>query len=327
MMFAARLEAAEDGGLQRAGLAGELLLDHVVELVQRRGLNAVERRDAHDRRRRAAIRETARALRPPGPASRYASTMAMICGCSWRISSATARASIHFSASRPLLERPNRMRSMTPRGLVFAERADQHLAQVFVDADAERGLAFHGRGEVARAPGVTSSREMFCSCVMAAPMRCTSLAPMCFITSAASCSPSDSSRMAARSVPLRLASWDCFLLIVADPRLHDLCDARRILRDQRARLRNLSVVVERVPAACRTRHAARRSGSAAGTYATRGAASNPRTSGRSTMKTSTSSTIRPASSFAMSRTSGTLPQRNLVRAARLPVPARPGTKR
>ena len=40
------------------------------------------------------------------------------------------------------------MRSMTPRGLVFAQRADQHLAQVVIDADAERGLALDRRREL-----------------------------------------------------------------------------------------------------------------------------------------------------------------------------------
>lgn len=44
--------------------------------------------------------------------SRCAITMAMICGCSLRTRSATARGSIHFSASRPVVLRPSRMRSI-----------------------------------------------------------------------------------------------------------------------------------------------------------------------------------------------------------------------
>ena len=79
--------------------------------------------------------------------------MAMICGCSWRISSATARGSIHFSASRPLLERPDVDAVDDARGLVLAERIDQHLAQEFIDADADaRSGSPTSVGEVRRAP-------------------------------------------------------------------------------------------------------------------------------------------------------------------------------
>src|SRR5690606_27235602 len=46
--------------------------------------------------------------------SRWAMTMAMICGCSLRTSSAIARGSIHFRVSRPEVLRPARMRSISP---------------------------------------------------------------------------------------------------------------------------------------------------------------------------------------------------------------------
>src|SRR5688572_8043648 len=168
----------------------------------------------------------------------------MICGCSWRISSATARGSIHLSASRPLLERPNRMRSITPRALSSPSAPTRTLrrysstptpSEVCPSTDNLKSLNTCD----------TSLREMFCNWVIAAPMRCTSFAPMCRITSVASASPSDNRKIAARSVPLRLASAAFFLLIVANPRLHYLCHARCVLRHHRARLRNLSVVVER----------------------------------------------------------------------------------
>lgn len=49
--------------------------------------------------------------------SRCAMTMAMICGCSLRTRSATARGSIHFRVSRPVVLRPSRMRSIRPPAL------------------------------------------------------------------------------------------------------------------------------------------------------------------------------------------------------------------
>src|SRR5882724_6101679 len=77
---------------------------------------------------------------------------------------------------------------------------------------------------------------------MAAPMRCTSLAPMCLNTCAASCSPSVSKRIAARSVPVRSASF--LSIILGHPTSYDLCYALRILVHQRARLHYLLLVTD-----------------------------------------------------------------------------------
>ncbi len=92
----------------------------------------------------------------------------------------------------------------------------------------------------------TSSRETLASFAIAVPMRCTSLAPMCLSTWAASVSPSVSSRMAARSVPLRLASRRSVRSLIGPyPAAHDLRDSLRILGHQRARLGELLLVRER----------------------------------------------------------------------------------
>src|ERR1700681_4178395 len=77
---------------------------------------------------------------------------------------------------------------------------------------------------------------------MAAPMRCTSLAPMCFNTCAASCSPSVSKRIAARSVPERSASF--LSIILGHPTSYDLGYALRILVHQGSRLHDLLLVTD-----------------------------------------------------------------------------------
>src|SRR5689334_10643528 len=74
-------------------------------------------------------------------------------------------------------------------------------------------------------------------------MRCTSFAPMCFRTWAASCSPRVNSRMAARSVPVRSASF--LSVILAHPTSNDLCYPLRVLIHQRPGLRDLLLVCGR----------------------------------------------------------------------------------
>ena len=120
--------------------AGELLLHHVVELGERHRLHAVERGDAHHEVRAHALGQEARALRRPGRGRGTTSTMAMICGCSLRTSSAT-RSRVHpLERFEALAAAVIRMRSMSARGLVVAERVDQHLAHEIVAAHAHRGL-------------------------------------------------------------------------------------------------------------------------------------------------------------------------------------------
>src|SRR5882757_2694921 len=88
----------------------------------------------------------------------------------------------------------------------------------------------------------TSSLETLASFAMAAPMRCTSLAPMCFNTSAASFSPSVSNKMAARSVPERSASF--FSIILGHPTSYDLRYSLWILVHQCSGLHHLLLVSE-----------------------------------------------------------------------------------
>src|SRR3984893_16610038 len=83
----------------------------------------------------------------------------------------------------------------------------------------------------------TSSRDTLASFAMAAPMRCTSLAPMCFNTWAASCSPNVSNSIAARSVPERCASF--LSIILGHPTAYDLRYPFRVLVDQRPGLQSL----------------------------------------------------------------------------------------
>src|SRR5690348_11246662 len=71
-------------------------------------------------------------------------------------------------------------------------------------------------------------------------MRCTSFAPMCLSTWAASCSPRVSSRMAARSVPLRSASF--LSVILGHPTSYNLCDPFRVLTHQSPGLHDLLLV-------------------------------------------------------------------------------------
>jgi hypothetical protein len=59
-----------------------------------------------------------------------------------------ARVSIHFRASRPLLECPSRIRSIRPAGLVLAQRVDQRLADELIGSHAERGLCLDGSREL-----------------------------------------------------------------------------------------------------------------------------------------------------------------------------------
>src|SRR3569833_366678 len=166
--------------------------------------------------------------------------MAMIWGCSRRISSATARPSIHFRASRPFVERPTLMRSMMPEAFSGPSASTSTLRRnssvptptevcsSTVEVNSEMTLR-------------TSSLETFCSFAMAAPMRCTSLAPICFNTSAASFSPRVSNRIAARSVPVRSG----FSFIIGYPTLDDLRNPLRVRGDQGPCLCDLLLMSDR----------------------------------------------------------------------------------
>src|ERR1043165_9914711 len=86
-----------------------------------------------------------------------------------------------------------------------------------------------------------TSRVTLLIVAIAWPSFCTSLAPMCFSPCAASFSPSDIRRIAARCVPLMLPVLPS-AAIGAHPVLHDLRDALGLLRARRARERQLVFV-------------------------------------------------------------------------------------
>src|SRR5215472_13241086 len=169
--------------------------------------------------------------------------MAIICGCSRRTSSHTARASSHLSASSPLVERPMLMRSMMAEALSSPSAFTSALRR---NSSAPTPTEVCASTLVVKSETTfsTSTRETFLTLAMARPTRCTSLALMCLRICAASCSPSVSSRIAARSVPLRLTS---FSGILVHPITNDLRDALRILAHEAARLRELLLVGERGP--------------------------------------------------------------------------------
>src|SRR5215469_4284737 len=171
--------------------------------------------------------------------------MAVICGCSRRMSSDTARASIHFSASRPLVERPMLIRSMMLAALSWPKASTSTLRRNS-SAPTPTEVWLSTVSAKSEMTPCTSSRETLASFAIALPMRCTSFAPMCLSTWAASLSPSVSSRMAARSVPLRAASrLSARSLIGAYPAAHHLRDSLGILAHERARLDELLLVCER----------------------------------------------------------------------------------
>src|SRR5688500_3806206 len=115
----------------------------------------------------------------------------------------------------------------------------------------------------------TSSRDTFARSAIALPSFCTAFASMWRRISAASLSPSVSSRIAARSTPERCGNagaaaffgaaglapslpfaagaapfFAAVSAIVRHPGLHDLRDPLRILRDEATRLRDLLFVSE-----------------------------------------------------------------------------------
>src|SRR5580698_9791443 len=158
------------------------------------------------------------------------------------MTSATLRESIHFKVSSPLFGRPTLMRSMTlaafssPSALVMTLRRNSSTptpTEVWRPTPSENEDS----------TPLTSSRDTFCSCAIAAPIFCTSRAPMCLSTCAASCSPSVSSRIAARSVPLRSSLPPAGAsLIDRHPVADHLRDALRVLVHQRAGIGDLLII-------------------------------------------------------------------------------------
>src|SRR5476649_562753 len=133
--------------------------------------------------------------------SRWTRMVAMICGCSLRISSATDCESIHFSDSMPEASLPPRMRDSStealssPSALVNTWRMYSSESRPTVEAAATMSR------KLSSVP-TTSSCGTFFMVAMAAPSLSTSRGPRNFITSAASLSPMASIRMAAFCSPV-----------------------------------------------------------------------------------------------------------------------------
>ena len=136
--------------------------------------------------------------------SRCTRIVAMICGCSLRISSATDGESIHFRLSMPEASLPPRMRFSStaalssPSALVSTWRMYSSESRPTVDCRSTRS----------RKSDSTDSTSSCCTafiCAIAAPSLSTSRGPRYFITSAASASPRASIRMAALVVSFSLS--------------------------------------------------------------------------------------------------------------------------
>src|SRR5450830_773979 len=151
--------------------------------------------------------------------SRWTRMVAMICGCSLRISSATDCASIHFRLSIPLASRPPRIllsrevALSSPSALVSTLRMYSSESRPSEDA-------WPVSPTNSISTSLMASKLMFFMADMAAPSFCTSRGPRYFMTSAASSSPSASIRMAPFSTPS---------LLIVHPCLNDACHQFRII--------------------------------------------------------------------------------------------------
>src|ERR1700722_1808155 len=145
--------------------------------------------------------------------------VAMICGCSFLISSATAAESIHFRPSIPLVSLPCRIRSMiapalsSPSALVSTER-------MYSLESSDRAVCCSASRTNSCRTSSTCSRVTFFSAAIATPIFWTSRGPRNLNTCAASSSPIDISRSALFTTPSAL---------IGHPVLDDSCNDLRIL--------------------------------------------------------------------------------------------------
>src|SRR5450830_965775 len=152
--------------------------------------------------------------------SRWTRMVAMICGCSLRISSETDCESIHFSDSIPDASLPPRMRDSStealssPSALVSTWRmySSESRPTVELSSVCERKSS---------STSTTCSWAMPFMVAMAAPSLSTSRGPRNFITSAASLSPRASIRMAAFCSPVDsvIITYPCFDHVGHDSRI------------------------------------------------------------------------------------------------------------
>src|SRR5690606_19770215 len=165
--------------------------------------------------------------------SRWTRIVAMICGCSSTISSATFWASSQFRASMPLAPSlPSRMSSMrpaarsVPRALLSTER--MYSSEPSVIAMNWSASWRNSSSTLSTSPRVTCLRL-----AMAVPICCTSRAERNLKTSAAPSSPSDMIRMAQRSSASKLGLLVAIFLL--NPRTQHHGDGARVLLGHGAR--------------------------------------------------------------------------------------------
>src|ERR1700761_6263697 len=145
--------------------------------------------------------------------------VAMICGCSFLMSSATAAESIHFRPSIPLVSLPCRIRSMiapalsSPSALVSTER-------MYSFESSDSAVCCSASRTNSCRTSSTCSRVTFFSAAIATPIFWTSRGPRNLNTCAASSSPIDISRSALFTTPSAL---------IGHPVLDDSCNDLRIL--------------------------------------------------------------------------------------------------
>src|SRR5450830_995403 len=150
--------------------------------------------------------------------SRWTRIVAMICGCSLRISSDTDCESIHFKLSMPEASLPPRMRDSStealssPSALVSTWRMYSSESRPTVELSAVWSRK-------SSSTSTTCSWAMPFMVAMAAPSLSTSRGPRNFITSAASLSPRASIRMAAFCSPVDsvIITYPCFDHVGHDP--------------------------------------------------------------------------------------------------------------
>src|SRR5450830_1218755 len=152
--------------------------------------------------------------------SRWTRMVAMICGCSLRISSATDGESIHFRLSMPDASLPPRTRDSSTEAL----SSPSALVRTWRMYSSESRPTVEAAATSSRKPSSTSTT---CSCgtpfivAIAAPSFSTSRGPRNFITSAASDSPIASIRIAAFCSPVLsvICAYPCFDHVRDDARV------------------------------------------------------------------------------------------------------------
>ena len=190
------LDAAERG-LAHLVAAGQQLAHDLVQVLQRRRLDAVERGDAHHAPRCAAARCRSFSTAEAWSESRWTRIAATICGCSSRSSSADRRRRPSTSGSRCRRRRCSAGCGRSA-GWPCPRRAPSSAPSARRRRCRRRACAVAGDACVNFSSTLsTRSRGIDFIRAIVSPRPCTSFGVRCLNTSAASSSPSDISRMAA----------------------------------------------------------------------------------------------------------------------------------